>query len=333
MRAVYLSLIAAVTIAPVLWSALDTKGPAARPGPLQIEMKALPLDSSHPERTTLGALRYLGGWNLKSNNKAFGGISSMIIMPDDRLLALSDTGVLFGFPKPPATGNQFLSPLPLRQVDQARAKDLWDTESMIADPANGKYWVGFEMIQRICRYAPSFARAETCAEPAAMKHWPITGGPEAMARFPDGRFIVFGEMAPGPNGGNDALLFPNDPAESSTPAPIRMSYMPPQGYVPTDAVWIGHNRLLMLNRRATLAQGFTAVVTMLDLTDLHPGAILKPVEIARLAPPVLADNFEAMALEKRDGQSILWIASDDNHEFFQRTLLLKFALPPELALD
>ena len=128
------------------------------------------------------------------------------------------------------------------------------------------------------------------------------------------------------------LLFPGDPAVASSPKAIRMSYIPPQGYVPTDAVSIGHNRLLMLNRRVTMFDGFTAIITILDLSEAHENAVLRSEEIARLTPPVLADNFEAMAIEKRDGQSILWIASDDNHLFFQRTLLLKFALPTELAL-
>ncbi|MEO8722438.1 MAG: esterase-like activity of phytase family protein [Sphingobium sp.] len=334
MRAIYLSLIAAILICPLLWSAMDEKSPPVHPGPLKIEAKPLPLDSSDPQRIMLGSLRYLGGWQLKSPNPALGGISSMDVLPDQRFLALSDTGILFGFTIPIAASSPFVAPLPLRAMDLPKAKDLWDTESMTRDPATGQYWVGFEMVQRICRYAPEFARAQACVDRPEMKDWPITGGPEAMARLPDGRFVAFGETAPGPKGGNDMLLFPSDPvAPGGSPKAIRMSYIPPQGYVPTDAVWIGNNRLLMLNRRVTLFDGFTAVITMLDISDMHKDAVLRPQEIARLAPPVLADNFEAMAVEKRDGQSILWIASDDNHMFFQRTLLLKFALPPELELE
>jgi hypothetical protein len=34
-----------------------------------------------------------------------------------------------------------------------------------------------------------------------------------------------------------------------------------------------------------------------------------------------------MAIERAGSQRILWIVSDDNHLFFERTLLLKFALP------
>jgi hypothetical protein len=45
---------------------------------------------------------------------------------------------------------------------------------------------------------------------------------------------------------------------------------------------------------------------------------------------LLADNFEGLAIERRDGQRILWVISDDNHLFFQRTLLIKFALSEKL---
>ena len=41
----------------------------------------------------------------------------------------------------------------------------------------------------------------------------------------------------------------------------------------------------------------------------------------------MADNFEGMTVTREEGRPVIWIISDDNHEFFQRTLLLKFALP------
>ena len=111
-----------------------------------------------------------------------------------------------------------------------------------------------------------------------------------------------------------------------------MSYIPPRGYRPTDAVSIGKGRVLVLNRRVTLLDGFTAALVVVDVSNLHAGAVLQGKEVARFASPILSDNYEAMAVEKRGGHSVLWIASDDNHKFFQRSLLLEFILPPELAL-
>ena len=48
--------------------------------------------------------------------------------------------------------------------------------------------------------------------------------------------------------------------------------------------------------------------------------------IAALAPPLVHDNFEGMAITREGGATILWLVSDDNQSMLQRTLLLKFAL-------
>lgn len=87
--------------------------------------------------------------------------------------------------------------------------------------------------------------------------------------------------------------------------------------------------MLVVNRRLTLADMFTAVVTLVDIRDLSPGAILQGRAVARLAAPMPHDNFEALAISHEKGRPVLWIASDDNGLFFQRSLLLKFAMPPE----
>jgi len=41
---------------------------------------------------------------------------------------------------------------------------------------------------------------------------------------------------------------------------------------------------------------------------------------------VVHDNFEAIAAVREGDSTILWIASDDNQLFLQRSLLLKFRL-------
>ena len=159
-----------------------------------------------------------------------------------------------------------------------------------------------------------------------MQDWPGTGGAEAALRLPDGRFLIFAESAYGPRGSTQALLFDHDPAEPGSP-PASLGYYPPQGYRITDAVWLAPGKLLTLNRRATIYDGFTAKLAIVDIGELEPGKLFHAQEIATLRPPLLADNFEALAVTREGDRHIVWIASDDNHEFFQRTLLLKFALP------
>jgi len=161
-----------------------------------------------------------------------------------------------------------------------------------------------------------------------MQDWPVTGSIESLVRFGDGRFMAISERGPGPGGALDVLLWQGDPVDPTTPPAVHLGYRPPTGYRPTDALWVGGDRLLVLNRRATVADGFTARLSLVRLPRLAAGAMLTGEVIATFAPPGLSDNIEVLAFSRdAAGKPQLWVASDDNHLFFQRTLLLRFALP------
>ncbi|MDI1296013.1 MAG: esterase-like activity of phytase family protein [bacterium] len=300
-----------------------------RAGALLVAARPLPLNQGAPAQRRVGALAYVGGWELTSDNPGFGGLSSLLVDPTGQVLALSDSGTLMGFHigTGPASRRPFIAPLPIRPQDSALPWWAWDSESMTHDPATDRYWVGFELQQQICRYAPGFARVEACRVWPDIMAWPKTGSIESLARLPDGRFLAIGEMGMTSDGHHDALLFAGDPAEIDTPRPIHLRYRAPQGYRPTDAVALDSRRLLILNRRLTMQDMFTATIAIVELPD-HPQADMeiKVRTLARLAPPLLADNFEGLAVTQEAGRAIIWIISDDNHEFFQRTLLLKFVM-------
>ncbi|HEX7784374.1 MAG TPA: esterase-like activity of phytase family protein [Sphingobium sp.] len=330
MRRILLILAIFVALLPQRHTAKDDP---VKAGPLLVTAEPLLLNDSDPSQKSVGPLRWLGSWAIHSKQTDFGSISAMLVQQDGSILGLSDSGTLMGFHVDAAGrtdgGRPFIAPLPIQPEERDWPSWRWDSESMVHDPATDRYWVGFELQNRICRYSPGFARVESCVFWPEMAWWPKTGGPEAMARLADGRFLVFSEKAEGQDGGKDLLLFQGDPADPDTPHPVRMTYRPPQGYVPTDALPLGGNRLLVLNRRVTMYEGFTGSIAMVEMPELKAGALLVGKQIARLAPPLVADNYEALALSWEHGQPVLSVMSDDNYEFFQRTLLVKFALPPE----
>ncbi|HEX5537000.1 MAG TPA: esterase-like activity of phytase family protein [Sphingobium sp.] len=309
--------------------ATSTVTKPSRPGsgPVTIAATPLVLDSDDPSQTRAGPLQYLGGWELKGRRGLFGGLSSMLIRPDGKIWALSDGGVMFTFPQPMSPGLGQATVLRYKKPRKHWMPRPTDSESIVADPEFRHIWVGYEMVEVICRYTTDLAHIGKCRAWPEMEGWPEAESLESMVRLPDGRFLVIAEGEPSRDGGRAVLLFSGDPVEKTTPRPIHMTYIPPPGYNPTDALWIGDNQILVLNRRATLYDGFTAVIKLIDLGAMKPGAVLGGREIARLAPPLLSDNYEGLALEQRNGQRILWVVSDDNYLFFQRTLLLKFALP------
>ncbi|HUD93163.1 esterase-like activity of phytase family protein [Sphingobium sp.] len=306
-----------------------SKPQIVHPGALLVTARPLALNAAKPEQRRVGGLDYLGGWELRSDNAGFGGISALLASPNGDMLGLSDSGILMGFHvgEGAAYRRPFIAPLPIRPQDRYRPWWAWDSESLTHDPETDRYWVGFELQQAICRYSPGFAHVEGCRTWPEIVAWPETGSIESLARLPDGRFIAIGEMGMTSDGRHDVLLFPGDPADHGTANPIHLRYAPPQGYRPTDAVALDERHLLVLNRRLTLQELFTATIAIVDLPEhLEPGALLKARTLAHLAPPLLADNFEGMAVTLEKGRPILWVVSDDNHEFFQRTLLLKFGL-------
>lgn len=301
--------------------------------PIMIEAAPIPLDSEDPGRVKLGSLRYLGGWSLSSRHPSFGGISSMVMTSQGELAALNDTGERFLFRPRTGTIRARLIPLPVFPAEAAEPRWEWDSESMATDPASGKVWVGFELIHRICRYSADFVRIERCAKPRALQRWSATSGMESFQRLPDGRFLGIAEKSKGPHGGMDVVLFRGDPVDPATPPPVHLGYRPPEGFLPTDALWLGRGRMLVLNRRLSLLDGFTAVLTLVDvgahMGTLRQGAVLTGRPVARFVSPVAHDNFEVLTLAHEQGRPVLWVVSDDNHYFFQRTLLLKFSLPQQ----
>lgn len=288
----------------------------------------VPLDLHDPAHIRVGALTYLGGVRLRSEDRAFGGFSSMRIQGDDFTL-LSDGGTFVRF----RMGGDWV-PHDVQFGDlpdgpgSGWLKSERDSESMTSDPATGRIWVGFEQDNAIWRYDAGLDRAERSAHPAAMRDWSNNGGPESLVRLQDGRFFVLGETTrpKGSRIGREGLLFPVDPTRPEA-KPVRFVYMPPdERYDPSDAVEMPDGRLIVLNRRFSVPGLFTAKLTLIDPHAIRPGAVLRGTEIATLAAPLIHDNYEALAVTREGEDVILWVASDDNQQFWEWSLLLKFRL-------
>lgn len=291
-----------------------------------VEAVPVTLFPDQPGIRKLGALTFERGYQLTSPDPTFGGFSSLLI-DRDAFTLLSDGGniVRFRLDASGSVSESRFAELPTGPGTGWEKRDR-DSESMTRDPATGRTWVGFEHANAIFRYAPGFVRGEASVSPPAMRDWPANGGPEAMTRLRDGRFVVFGEDDPWPGGqGRAAIRFDGDPTKAPRRG-FRFSYLPPAGFSPTDVAELPDGRLILLNRRFTVTSGFTAVVTIIARNAIRPGASVRGQEVARFAPPAIHDNFEGIAVTREGGVTRIWIVSDDNQMPFQRTLLLAFRL-------
>ena len=294
-----------------------------------IALEPLMLDAGDPARRKVGQLRFLGGWKITSDNGEVGGISSMVALPDNRFLMLSDSGTLVGFTLD-ERGNRairpFIAPLPDGPAKPNEfARQNWDAESFLHDPGTGQFWVGYEHQHSVWRYGSSLSRKEAANFPAVMQDWPKNGGAEAMLRLSDGRFLVFSESAEYAAGGYQAFMFYGDPSEPASKA-AAFGYQPPEGYKLTDAALLDDSSALMLHRRFTPLDGVSAILSIAQLADFEPGTVVTSRPIATLKPPLKVDNMEALAISRDAEGPIVWIASDDNFSTLQESLLLKFRL-------
>jgi hypothetical protein len=294
--------------------------PPPEPGFGVMAVAPVALDDADPARRDVGRLHFLAGWALSSDDLRFGGLSAMHVEAGE-VTAISDVGVLTRFAIPGRAGRERVRFDPLMEGPGPRTqKSSRDTEGMMIE--GRQVWITYEHHNAIWRYRRETWTPISDSKPAAMRGWAGNSGPEAIVRLANGRMLVFGEGRDNGQPYSDAILFDGDASRPGTPSRT-LRYQRPEGFRATDAALLPDGRLLVLNRRFRLFEGWTA---RLVIAGLRRDGVIATREIAALAAPLTVDNMEAMSVTSEGGRTIVWLASDDNFSPLQRTLLLKFEL-------
>jgi hypothetical protein len=324
--------------------ALYFAGPALGSGPvapLAVESRALSLSSADTQADKVGRLKFLGAIQLESRDARFGGISALLWEPAcNRLLAVSDAGTWFILEPRETDGRlegiaqAWIAPVLAPDGRPPLSKRAADAESL-ARLGDGSTWVFYEQDHRGERFASlSACRPESLAVapdrrwvPPESADWPENGGMEAVAGSGDSLRIAL-ESVPGPAGGMLGLAGAPDSGMS------RFSWEAPKGYQPTamEALDAAGSRMLVLHRRFTPLEGVSALLVEAEIPADATGPVA-PREVARLRAPLLVDNMEALAVRREGERRFVYLASDDNFNALQRTLLMKFELLPEPGPD
>jgi hypothetical protein len=296
----------------------------ARADGQNIMLERLDLDPAYPGQRRIGELIFENAWELRGDNEDFGGISALTRQADGRFIALSDAGTLIGFGLTDdiSADRPFIAPLPGGKATD-NYKDR-DSEGLTYDPASGQFWVSYEAKHAIRRFSQSFARPTGVVRPIEMQDLPANKGAECIARLRDGRFVAIAESWE-EDDSHQALLFSGDPVEAGSDV-ASFSYFPPSGYRVTDCAQLPDGRLLVLHRRIGLPFGFAAKLGVVDPARLAKDARLSSRIIATIAPPLLIDNMEGLAVARDDKGTRIWLISDNNFSALQRTLLMQFKL-------
>ncbi|MBU1253413.1 MAG: esterase-like activity of phytase family protein [Alphaproteobacteria bacterium] len=295
----------------------------------------LPVDPSAPVTAELVAragsggssgspLTLMGAWQLESATRDFGGYSALVALADGSLLAASDTGTLLALDRPGRATMRGSYP-ELAATDGRDKRDA-DLEALTVDRTSGTIWGAYERSNAIERYSPTLERLAR-VEPIAMQGWRANGGPEAMVRLADGRFVVLAEVNRRSTAqGHRAVLFPGDPtAGDAVGEGVAFAFAAPAGMRPVDMTQLADGTVLVLLRRLEwyLPPDFASAVAVLDPEAIEAGQLWRPEAVFPLPESVPQENYEGLASERiGSGASRLWLISDDNFSGFQRTLLV-----------
>ncbi len=303
------------------------------PGPILVETQSVPLYPDTPERMDVGRLEYRGGLVLTSADDRFGGLSALEI-EGERLLAISDSaywltadlefdaeGWLNGLSR------AFYAPM-LDANGNPLTGEAADAEGLAA-LGHGAYAVSFEREHRIDRYdiSPDWSGV-AIATPTPMPAPPGTdrlrenGGMEALVPSEFGLWA--GVEYPIVEGQPHSIWHLRDGAED-----YAINFRTPAGFGITGMA--RHGGIFVLERFYSRDIGNRIRISMMDDAVAATGAgqsspLLAETLLAELEPGMTIDNFEGISVGEVEGETRLFILSDDNYNPGQRTLLLSFAI-------
>lgn len=300
--------------------------------PIELRLRAIALDTEAPNETRVGHLEYMAGYVLSSGHPSFGGYSGLVLSATgDRFVAISDrghwlTGAIERDVKGRLTGLNDVAIAPLRDLGgrPVLIRDALHDAEAIERLADGSFIVSFERRHRLWRYpkaAPSTsARAKPFIAFDALRRLPINGGIEAAAPLADGSVLLISEEGYQASGDLKGWLWRQGRAQA-------LSYATHGAFKPTDLAVFRNGDVLALERRFSPVGNAAARLVRIAHASIRPGARLQGEELARLAWPLVVDNFEGLAISEISGQgTVVYLLSDDNFNPLQDTMLLQFRL-------
>jgi hypothetical protein len=271
------------------------------PRKVPIHFEPVALDPSD-----FGPLRLAGAWKLSAPDPRFGGLSALAVSRGG-LLALSDSGVVFRFPKPGAARpGVFIDELPAGPKDP-RFKRNRDTESLLRDWKGRGWWVGFENRNQVWLYDRDFR--QVLSKYRVRRHvWPQTGF-EAVSEENKRLLLV-------PESGGKLLMVGKNRNKKGKWLPL------PPGTV-SDAAKLPDGSLLLVQRHLSVDGLHNRLVQVRRDGDRYVLVRSIPLGVGRL------DNVEGVAIEQRpeSGALRLWLTTDDGMQWPQRTLLVALDWP------
>ncbi|MHA1109135.1 MAG: esterase-like activity of phytase family protein, partial [Alphaproteobacteria bacterium] len=276
----------------------------ARGEAIDLQFRQITLHTENFSVNRTGKLIWRGGLKLWSNDRRFGGLSSLLVRRDGAgLVTLTDKGYWI------SARLSYDSDGNLAGIGGGTIGSLIDPDGR---PIGGKRQgdaeslarigktliVGFEgRRHRLWLYpltARLFSRTpKQLTIPRALAGAPVNGGIEAMAALPGGRLFIVAEKFPEPPADFQAWLLDGGKWR-------KRSYARHGLFNPVGAAALPDGGLLVLERRFTWIGGVASRIVRITPPELRSGKILRGVEIAALETPLVVENFEGIHVRRAD---------------------------------
>lgn len=341
-RASVINILACFTAAFLLVvSPLALAHPSRSPEPprrIEIVAREIPsFDPRHADQRRFGALEFLGGLELTSSSRQFGGLSALRVLEDGaRFVSLSDKGwwltgrIVYADGHPAAIADAEMAPILGADRYPLARRGWYDTESIAGDGET--LYVGIERVNRIVRFdfgrSGVSARGQPISVPPGIFTLPNNKGLEAMVFVPRGHplagtLIAISERGLDRNGNIKAFLI-------GGPSPGDFSVKRSDDFDISDCALLPSGDLLVLERRFTWISGVAIRVRRIALATVKPAALVDGPVLMFADMGYQIDNMEGLAVHRSaNDDTILTMISDDNFSVLQRTILLQFRLVEE----
>ena len=296
----------------------------------------VPLNYERPDQLAVGMLEYRGGLSIKARDPKFGGLSSLLVSADGKLmLAASDNGMWFSAnlnydDDGILVGLSSAKLAPITGTDGKPLAGRYRDAEGLARADDGAVFLAFEQHHRILRFALSgqldadrlsAAIPDLVTTPAELAEFNSNAAMEALVTLDDGGLLILTEGLDNDRSSKPGWIMRNGTAAA------RLVYNRADRFRPTGATRLADGDLIVVERSYSLISGVAALLRRVSKGTIQPGAHLDGPELARIAPPLTIDNTEGIATRRDNaGHTLIYLLSDNNYSVLQRTLLLMFKL-------
>lgn len=321
-----------------LFVGLSSGEAIARDGePRSIEISSRPIATFEvrSDESRFGPFEYLGGLELSSPDRTFGGLSALRMRNDGvGMIAVTDTGYWLTADlqrdsdgRLSGLSDAVMTAMRNRAGEVVQSRYGVDAEGLAID--GDRVLVSYERDHRIEVFAlsdiPTAAPVSSLSQPIPDHEFRNNRGMEALAIAPpgsslDGAIVTVSEKSLDRQGNLFAAI-----VTGPDKGLFFVRRHPP--FDVTDGDFLPNGDLLLLERRFSVSRGVGMRIRRIKDGDIRAGKTVDGDVLMEADFGFQIDNMEGLDVTVApDGSTRILLLSDDNHSLLQRTLLLEFRL-------